>query len=340
MQLQPFNPADGTRSTAIAALWNAACGPDLAISPALVAYNTQPATGSLQAGRLALIGDQPAGFVLATAPPADPATSPPDVGWIDAIAVPPAYQRQGVGLALLVWAEAWLAGQGCTTARLGGGLKPFAPGLPVELASEPFFQQRGYEARREAASVWDVARNLSDYPSDAAPLWPGGFAQTGQSVLPVRLSPATRRDAQALLDFLRRDFPGRWRFECEEFLRAGGSLTEYTLAWAWREDGSGRWVVDGFCRTRRAWRHGVEPLDRFFMGRLPKPWGQLGPIGVGQASRGQGLGAALLDLGLRRLRAARVKSCLIDWTDLVDFYAKFGFRPYREYRILASKVSP
>jgi predicted N-acetyltransferase YhbS len=70
------------------------------------------------------------------------------------------------------------------------------------------------------------------------------------------------------------------------------------------------------------------------MHRLPKPWGQLGPIGVSKDVRGKGYGGALLDAGLGYLRDQGVRGCVIDWTDLVDFYGKFGFKPYREYAIL------
>jgi predicted N-acetyltransferase YhbS len=70
------------------------------------------------------------------------------------------------------------------------------------------------------------------------------------------------------------------------------------------------------------------------MHRLPRPWGQLGPIGVSQDTRGKGYGGALLDAGLRYLRDQGVRGCVIDWTDLVDFYGKFGFKPYRKYQML------
>lgn len=325
MRLQPFDLASADHAQLAAALWYNACGPDLAISPAFVTYSTQPATGGVQAGYLAFEGGTAAGFVLASALPADPATSPPEIGWIDALAVVPAVQRRGIGTALVTWAESWLAEQGCSVARLGGSLRPFAAGLPVELGTEPFFLARGYQHRAGEGTVWDVARDLLDYPQDAR--HPRSLALD-----PTRIAVARSEDGQALLAFLRREFPGRWRFDFEEFRRAGGRLSEYVLLW--REEAGSAPCVDGFCRIRRAWHHNVEPLDRYFMRRLPRPWGQLGPIGVGQTSRGQGLGAALLDRGLRRLLAHGVRGCVIDWTTAVAFYGKFGFTPYREYRIL------
>jgi predicted N-acetyltransferase YhbS len=348
MLLQPFDPHQPPHIEAAAAIWNRACGDDLAITPAFVAFNTRPATGGVQAGWLAWDGDAAAGFALASALPGDPATSPPETGWIDALAVTPACQRRGLGGALLAQAEAWLAGQGCRAARLGGSLRPFAPGLPLELSSQPFFQQRGYRPRASEATVWDVAADLSD-PAVGVEASAGvrGEArlkprlQAGASVgveasAGVWIAAARDRDEAALLAFLQREFPGRWRFEFEEFRRAGGRMSEYSLLW--RQESGRAPFVDGLCRIRRRWRHAVDPLERYFMHRLPPPWGQLGPVGVGQAGQGQGWGRGLIEFSLARLAACGVRGCVIDWTTLLDFYAKFGFRPLHGYRVLVKEL--
>jgi predicted N-acetyltransferase YhbS len=329
MHTEPYDPRQAPHVEAVAAVWNQACGDDLAIAPAFVAFNSQPATGGAQAGWLAIEGDAAAGFALASALPGDPATSPPETGWIDALAVAPAFQQHGIGAALLAQAEAWLAEQGCATVRLGGSLRPFAPGLPLALHSESFFLLRGYRPRAHNDTVWDVACDLSEY-GERAPQF------TRSPMTPVRLAIARARDEQALLAFLQREFPDRWRFEFEEFRRAGGRMSEYSLLW--RREAGRVAFVDGFCRIRRRWRYGVDPLDRYFMHRLPTPWGQLGPVGVGRASRGQGLGGALVGFSLRRLAAYGVRGCVIDWTTLVDFYARFGFKPLRSYRVLIKKL--
>src|SRR5512137_554357 len=158
--LRPFEPSD---SQPAATIWTAACGPDLAISRHFVEYNTRPSTGAIQAGRVAMQDGQPAGFVIASALPASPDVSPPQKGWIDAVAVSPAFQRQGIGSMLLAWAEAWLAEQGCAHARLGGSLRPFTPGLPVELDAGVFFDKRGYQGQAWGSVDWDVARDLDKY---------------------------------------------------------------------------------------------------------------------------------------------------------------------------------
>ncbi len=316
MKLRVFALDDPLHHTAAAAIWNAACGPDLAITPAAVGFNTLPTAGGTQVGRLALVGGEPAGFVLASAYPAgDPQVSAREAGWIDAIAVGPPYQGRGIGAALLAWAEGWLADQGCTRFRLGGSLRPFTPGLPSTLGSDRFFARRGYAARPDAPRDWDVARDLRAYVT------PPGVRVD----LPCAVRPARPGDEAALLAFLHHDFPGRWHFECREHLRAGGRVTDYMLLLT--EAG-----VEGFCQL--TFEDSLRPLDRFFMHRLPRPWGQLGPIGVAAARRGGGYGAALLDGGLRRLRDHGIAGCVIDWTSLLDFYGKFGFQPYRQYEML------
>ena len=313
INLQPFDPTNSNHISALVTIWYAACGPDLAITSRFIEFNTRPATGSVQAGRLAMKSGQPVGFVLASALPKDPTVSPPETGWVDAIAVPPSAQRQGIGSELLSWAEEWLRAQGCTKARLGGSLRPFAAGLPDELNTDAFFRSRGYTGRPGGEIVWDVARDLSDYERRGA---------TGP-VAAIR--PAQPGEENALLEFFYREFPNRWRFKFQEFLRMGGRISDWMILWTERG-------IDGFARL--TFEDSVQPLERSYPNRLPRPWGQLGPIGVSADARGKGYGGLLLDAGLVRLRDNGVKGCIIDWTGLLEFYGKFGFKPYRNYIML------
>jgi GNAT superfamily N-acetyltransferase len=317
--LRPFDPNDLTQRNAITTIWNAACGPNLTIPDRCVEYNTRNAPGGAQAGRLVIQDGEPVGFVLASALPDDPATSPPDLGWIDALAVLPAYQSTGLGSALLGWAEQWLIEQKCGRAQLGGSLRPFVAGLPVELRTEAFFRKRGYRDATSSGTAWDVARDLHDYASP-------------RTVRPIDgiVRPARPGDDSALLSFLRRAFPDRWRFEYQEYLREGGRISDYMIL----ETARG---IEGFCRL--AFVDSIQPPARYYPQPLPQPWGQLGTIGVASDRRGHGYGAAVLDAGLRRLRDNGVRGCVIDWTELLDFYGKFGFKPYRQYAMLIKELT-
>jgi GNAT superfamily N-acetyltransferase len=301
--LTSIDLADPTSPVTIAELWGAACGTDLAISPALAAFNIAPDPDIAQAGVLASESGAVVGFALASAAGR--------LGWVDAIAVRPEARRRGAGAALLAWAEGWLAEGGCAYAQLGGSLRPFVPGLPAGIGPIELFIACGYCFQGDE---WDVARDLAGYAS------PPRVSLGSAAVAPLR--PGEEGELHA---FLQREFPERWAWEAMAFLRDGGRPADYLLL---RLGGQ----VAGFCQIARA--DSLRPIDRFYHGGLPQPWGQLGPIGVGAAARGRGLGAALLDAGLRHLRDLGVRGCVIDWTDLLDFYAKFGFRPHRRYLML------
>jgi predicted N-acetyltransferase YhbS len=306
--------------TPIVSIWNAACGADLRITSRLAEYNMVAATGAVQSGHMTLRNAQPVGFVLVSALPNDPSVSPPQAGWIDALAVLPDAQRQGVGSQLIKWAEEWLVLRGCTKVRLGGSLRPFVPGYPVELGNAAYFSKRGYAERAAGDEIWDVARDLAYYDSASAPV-PSG----------IQIRPAQPGDVQAILDFFYREFPNRWRFEFQESLRTVSRLSDWMILLSDRG-------VDGF--TRLTFEDSLQPYERFYPYSLPRPWGQLGPIGVSASLRGQGYGRAVLDAGLTHLRNHGVRGCVIDWTGLVDFYGKFGFKPYRRYAMLAKNLQP
>lgn len=313
IQFVPFDADNGDHIDWIAALWNTAVDETMPISSGFVHFNTRRVTGARQDGRIAVDADaRPLGFVLASAHPDAPPTLSNQTGWIDAIAVASSFQRQGIGASLLAWAEQWLAAQGCTQIRVGTSLRPFLPGVPTELNTVGFFTTRGYASAPAGGIVWDVARNLADYTPPP-----------GLDNLPCAARPAQPGDKDALLAFLQREFPGRWTFEFLEFLANGGRISDYMILWT--EEG-----VHGACRL--TFEDSTWPIERFYPYRLPRPWGQLGSIGISASQRGRNFGLALLDAGLRRLHNNGVNGCVIDWTTLLDFYGKCGFEPYRSYQ--------
>ncbi|MFN8494946.1 MAG: GNAT family N-acetyltransferase [Caldilineaceae bacterium] len=315
-----LNVADAAQIDALATIWNEACGEALAISSKAVRYNVQPVSGGTVVGRLAYQGEQPVGFILASILDHAPHVTSPERGWLDAVAVAPAAQKQGIGAALVTWAEQWLLDHGRKSVTFGASQRPFAPGLPVELNNLDFFTQRGYQTDRTS---WDVAANLAMYETPE-------FLSKGHPELAGMVRPAQKGDEDALLTFLRREFPNRWCFEFEEFIREQPGtprprISDYMLLWTDRG-------VDGFCQL--TFEDSRRPLERFFPYALPRPWGQLGSVGVSADARGRGYGLAVVDAGLRRLRDNGVNGCVIDWTSIVDFYGKFGFERYREYYML------
>lgn len=310
-----FVPADGSQAVELAAVWTAACGADLALSPRFFQQNFQLSETIRLYGQ-AVIQDQTwIGFAIGSLVN-HPAGA--GEGWVEALAVTPPHQRQGIGGQLLYTVERWLQEQGCQRIHFGGGWRHFTPGLPVELPTTDFLKKRGYIVEGKNFYTWDLARGLLDYVS------PPSLKGLG-----IEASAAKPGDESALLAFLEREFPGRWHFECQEYLAAGGSISKYILLHTPRG-------VDGFCRLTL--EGSSSPIDRYYPNRLPRPWAQLGSVGVSADCRGKGYGLAVVDSGLRRLQSLGVNGCVIDWSGLLDFYAKFGFQHYRQYQMLAKEV--
>ena len=316
VEIRTVDAVDERMIDALAEQWNGALPPDMAVTGAFVRYNVRPSAGVERRLFVAEAGGVPAGAALATTLHGEPLVNPHGEGWIDLLAVAPAHRRRGTGRALLAAAEAWLAAQGCAQACIGAGPRPFVPGVPDPSDTLPFFAVCGYET---LGTAWDMAANLAGYtPPD-----------TVREIAGV-VRPATPRHVDDLLTFLRREFPGRWRYEAEMLLADRGRLSDYMLLWTERG-------VDGCCLL--TFPDSMRPMERYYPYRLPKPWGQLGSIGVSADRRGQGFGAALLDAGLRRLHDNGINGCIIDWTNLIDFYARFGFECYRSYTMLSRSLA-
>lgn len=304
--MQPLDPHNPDHLNAIVSVWNAACGDEFAIGPRAARFNVQPNTGILQAGRVVFDGGQPIGFVIAKA------DTRSRLGWVEALAVIPSHQRRGLGGQMMAWAQTWLTAQACVKIRMGGGIRPFAPGVPLALNTQPFFARLGYA---KIKSDWDVARDISNY--------------TPRGVYP-NIRPARAGDLPALREFFARSFANRWQYEFEELARDGGDISEYVILRTERG-------VDGFAQTTFE-QNSYRPMDRFFMRGLPRPHGQLGPLGVSADLRGKGYGMAIIDAAIAHLQARGAKGCVIDWTDLLGLYAKFGFAPLHEYGILVKGI--
>jgi len=304
-RLTPFTPA---HIPDLIRIWNSASHTDYPINERFLSYNLNPTTGEVIEGRVAIDNGEAVGFALACAVTNDPSSM---LGWVSAVAVELSVQRLGIGSELLTWAEGWLKEKGCKRIRIGGNLRPFLPGLPYVMRKNAvFFEKRGYQSRSRQPYEYDIARSLKDY-------------QPNYSKPPhVDLIPMQPGDEHLLLDFLHREYPGRWEFEAREFVRNGGRASDFLLL---RFKGE----VHGFCRLTLS--DSERPIERFYPQRLPRPWGQFGPLGLSKAVRGQGLGGYLIDAAAVHMQSLGVDGCIIDWTSLVELYRKFGFRVYNQY---------
>ncbi len=296
-------------------IWNVASHKDYPINERFLSYNLIPAMGEVIEGRVAVHNREIVGFVLACVVTYDPTMT---LGWISAIAVHPSVQRGGIGSELLAWAEDWLKEKGCGRIRIGGNLRPFLPGLPYPMHDNvAFFEKHAYQSPARQPYEYDIARSLKDYQP--------GYSKPAHA----DLTPMQRGEEHLLLDFLHREYPGRWEFEACEFVKNGGRASDFLLLYV-----NGK--VEGFCRLTLS--DSERPIERFYPQRLSQPWGQYGPLGLSKAVRGQGLGGYMIDAAAVHMKSLGVDGCVIDWTSLVELYGKFGFKIYNQYISLFKKI--
>ena len=309
--VRPLAPAD---EPAVVELWNRALGDTFPLRPRLLHQVTLGDPG-LQPGD-ALVArrrGQVIGFILARTRTSYPATA--DQGWVEAVIVDPAHQRQGLGTALLAEAETRFREQKLLGVWAGGGPADLFPGVPLLLPGAlAFFERRGYPL---AHDTHDLLGDLQAMPHP--PRVDEALAAAGASVRPC--SEAERDAAQA---FLESNFPGAWADDRRRQRLQGAPADEIYLLWA---EGQ----VIGLAQTYT----GDSPAlgaSVYWAPALGVAEGGLGPIGVTPGWQGRGLGLALLTLALEGLRARGPRHAVIDWTNLLDFYGKLGFRIWRTYR--------
>lgn len=298
------------------AVWHSATGDRYPIMPGLWAANTQ-GDPSFRAEDLlvATRSGRIAGFALTKRFREAAVTCERylPVGYLALMAVAPEFQRQGMGTRLVAAAEARLRADGAEKVVLGGSFHHFLPGVPSEWpAAVAFFRARGYAMGKE---VCDVRRDLS--AGEPLPDVSATLAARPR----VALRPYGAGEQDPLMKFLLANFPGRWPRDVGRFLDRGGDIRQIMGLFV---DG----VPRGFAHLHPP---GSEGALRW-AGIDPRI-SALGPIGVGKVVQGHGLGLALLVAGLEQLRKWGATDTVIDWTDLLAFYARCGFRPFRCYTL-------
>jgi len=323
--LGPYDPAD---APALIALWNRALGGRFPLTERLWRQNVDgDPNWRAGDGFVLRAGDAPLGFALtrryrALAANPDMAALR-DVGWLMATVVDPAQAGRGYGVRLLAAAEARLREEGATHLDLGASVGHLLPGPPQDdPRGARFWARHGYQATRE---VHDLHRSLADWnpPSLPPALMTGGW----------RIAPTEAGEVGALLTFLGRAFPGRWRAATADTLARGGESGDLLALW------NPAGAVAGFLMLWRTDGPFLGPGLHWFPA-LGARAGAIGPLGLDPTARGLGLGLALVAAAVTHLRARGYTDCTIDWVDtaLLPFYGRLGFRPWRSYWRCAQKI--
>ncbi len=235
-----------------------------------------------------------------------------NIGWISLIFVSKKYRKLGIGSKLLELTESNFRKLGITEINLGKDYQNFFPGLPKDLKQYlDWFKKRGFEDLYETNDL--INNRLQKF----------NLKQKPNNDLEVRT--ATKDDFKELINFMEKNFPGRWLVELKDYIKNEGTGKEFIICLTKDKK------IVGFCKAcsyntlinqisfSLTWR------ERFI--RL----GGIGPLGVDANFRKQHIAYNLIVKAIEELKNANCEEAIIDWTNLLEFYRKFDFEIWKTY---------
>lgn len=226
------------------------------------------------------------------------------------IAVDPQMRDRGIGSTLHDAAIASLAEQGTARPVLGWGGRPHIwPGIPRDLpGAERFFARRGWAMRHVSA---DLVQDLATYTRPREAL-------ERASAAGVTFALCRPGDAAAVVAYEGRAHPNWVPFFSERLASDPGSILL-------GRDGSGSIVA--------ALLMEIPPrYTCFWSTLLGEDAAEIGCVGVAAHRNGEGIGTALMVLATEHVRDVGARVAYLSWTVRWSFYARVGYRAWREYQ--------
>lgn len=233
------------------------------------------------------------------------------VGWIQAILVDSEYRNHGIGSTLLQKAEAAFKEKGVQKVLLGRDPWHYFSGIPEEFNQvKEWFVKRGYSYSK---TVYDLHRN--DYEPNKEESLPHFEGVTFRLL--------SLEEADKFVSFLHHSFPGRWEYEAIHYFWCGGTGREFVVL---EKEGQ----IIGFCRLNDS-KSAQIAQNVYWAPLFSTELGGIGPLGIDRRFRKHGYGLAIVQAAIYFLHQRGVQNIVIDWTELVDFYAKLGFNVWKSY---------
>lgn len=232
-------------------------------------------------------------------------------GWISLIYVCPKYRKRGIGSNLLKHVEDEFELLNKSIIHIGRDYNNYFPGLPENLKDNlQWFINRGYENDRCTFDL--ICKNK-------------GKITLVNSNYTFRL--ASIDDKDKVIDFLNRNWPGRWTKENLDYWNNGGTGKECAIC-------LDKGKVCAFAKLGYPSTPELQISNSLTWRDWFKALGGIGPLGVDKEYRGRHLGHDIVAFSFNVLIEEEVTDIIIDWTSLIDFYSKFGFSKWKSYYYL------
>ncbi|MGD9605072.1 MAG: GNAT family N-acetyltransferase [Bacilli bacterium] len=238
-----------------------------------------------------------------------------NMGFVSLFYISKKHRNQGIGSKLLEMCEQVFIQRQKTEIVIGRDYHNFFPGVPNDFdnLTGPWLEKRHYNYARTTHDLvnWLPAKN---YPI------------TNKQYI---YRYANTNDYNAMLDFFDRNFPGRWKYEYQEFIEKTPDEQSYYIA-------LDHDLVVAFTRINDE-SLSLIPYNLTWVSRFSS-LGALGPLGVDKNYRKQKLGNDIVSAGLNELIKKGCHPIMIDWTGLLEFYQQFGFEVWKGYDCYAKQI--
>lgn len=242
-----------------------------------------------------------------------------DSCWISLFCVDTKYRNQGIGSKLLELVENKAIDLNKKKIYLGKDYNNYFPGLPVDLKSSTnWFCKRGFT---KTYDTYDLIKVINCHSLD----------KISMKNVEFLFRTATIDDKDELVDFVHRNWPGRWEKEIRDYFKMGGNGEEYAIA---VDNG----IICAFAKM------GL-PTTKTSLISYSLTWrkrfnklGGIGPLGVDISYRKKYLGYDIVAYANNVLIDKGVTDIIIDWTGLLDFYRRMGFEVFKSYSYMIKEL--
>lgn len=246
-----------------------------------------------------------------------------EMGWISLIYVKPSFRNQGIGTALLNKVEEIFINENKKSISLGRDYYNFFPGLPNELKYyRTWFEKKGYIANYDTNDL--IKRNTITTKKE--------ILKPYKDNKPYIIRRATVDDFEGIDNLIKKNWPGRWYMEYLDYVAHGGTGYEYMICLT--EENK----VCGFCKVCDIYTplelcgYSMNFYDRFDY------LGGIGPLGVDSNYRKLNIANNLLKTIINELLEKEVSEIIIDWTNLMHIYQKYGFEIWKSYTYIQKEL--
>lgn len=307
-------------------MWNNEFGFIFPISSELFNKNIYSyGKGVLESSFVALDNNEPIGFIIGKT--WDNSLEIPNynnLGWISLIYVKPEFRNQGIGSLLLNKVEEIFKKLKKLEINLGRDYFNFFPGLPTDLKYyRTWFEKRGYIGSYDTN---DLIKNINLNTSKE-------ILKPYKDNKQYTIRRANVNDLDKLSLLIKNNWPGRWHAELIDYINKGGTGYEYMICLNEEEN------VCGFCKVcDYETPTNLTSYSLNFKSRFEKIGG-IGPLGVDINFRNLNIANNILKTIINELIDKNITNIIIDWTNLMHIYRKYGFEIWKSYTYMNKKIN-